>query len=119
MCRKLQNDSREKDVKPAGTASSSGPILLSIGLALVVVGLLLGFYGVMGLNTPHSCPSDVPNCTTTSFPFQVGSTYTGFSMVVVGSAVLLLRGKITIAKASSFAAIVGLVVFVVTIFGLR
>lgn len=40
-------------------------------------------------------------------------------MVIVGSAAVLLRGRISIAKAVSFAAIVGLIVFVVTVFGVR
>jgi hypothetical protein len=96
---------------------SKDTLKIILGIIIVVFGVSIGLYGLQGLNTPHSCPAQLPNCTTTAYPFQIASTYGGFSLVILGSAMLLLRGQIRASRVVSFGTIVAIVLFILVLFG--
>jgi hypothetical protein len=72
-------------------------LLMILGIVMVAVGLTLGLFGLQGLNTPQTCPIANLDCSSTAYAPQLFSTFAGFSMILLGAAVIFLAKQIGVA----------------------
>ena len=81
---------------------------------MLITGLAIGYQGLVGLNTPHSCPAS-GYCVDTAYSSQITETLGGFLVMIIGSGLVLLT-KRTRRRIISFGAIVVAAVIILALF---
>ncbi len=95
-----------EEAQSSRAISRKNLILTLSGLVILALGLFLVQYGWQGLSTPHSCPANQLGCTTTAYVPQLFETFGGFSMVLLGSGLLILRGRFSASKGIAFGVVI-------------